>query len=131
MFPPCSFDISSIEGINSFFISILYRDENQINYLNNIIIYLRDNNQEIVNIFQNKNTEEKEENYKLLYNQSINTYIITCIDKTLLYSVSYKNILQCNLIKLNSGNDPIKFVSPILFYYYQILKIIFFIIYMI
>jgi len=103
VFPPCSLDINSLEGINSFFISILYRDENQINYLNNIIIYLGDNNQEIVNIYQSKNTEEKEENYKLLYNQNINTYIIACIDKTLLYTVSYKNILQCNLIKINSG----------------------------
>ena len=44
VFPLYSFDISSIEGINSFFILILYRDENQISYLNNIIIYLGDNN---------------------------------------------------------------------------------------
>ena len=44
VFPQCSIDINSIEGIKSFFISILYRDENQINYLNNIIIYLGDNN---------------------------------------------------------------------------------------
>jgi hypothetical protein len=115
VFPPCSFDISSIEGINSFFISILYRDENQINYLNNIIIYLGDNNQEIINIYQNKNIEEKQENYKLLYNQNINTYIIACIDKTLLYSVSYKNILQCNLLKINSGiNNSIFSTSKML-----------------
>ena len=104
IFPSCSIDINSIEGINSFFISILYRDEKYINFLNNIIIYIGDNNKEVINIYQNKNTEEKEENYKLLYNQNINTNIIAISESTLLYSISYKNILQCNLIKINTDN---------------------------
>ena len=104
IFPSCSIDINSIEGINSFFISILYRDEKYINFLNNIIIYIGDNNKEVIHIYQNKNTEEKEENYKLLYNQNINTNIIAISESTLLYSISYKNILQCNLIKINSDN---------------------------
>ena len=50
-----------------------------------------------------------------MYNQSINTYILACIDKTLLYSVSYKNILQCNLFKINSGiNNTLFSTSKIL-----------------
>ena len=111
VFPSCSFDIHSLEGINTFFISILFRDEKQINILNNIIIYIGDNNEKVINIYQNKNNEEKEENYKLLYNQNITTNILSCNDKTLLYSLSYKNILQCNIITINSDNSSSKILE--------------------
>ena len=101
VFPSCSFDIYSLEGINSFFISLLFRDEKQINILNNIIINIKENKTKFINIYQNKHNEEKEEDYKLLYNQNINTNILACNDNYLLYTLSYKNILQCNLITIN------------------------------
>ena len=101
VFPSCSFDFYSLEGINSFFISILFRNEKQINILNNIIIYIKDNKKKFINIYQSKQNEEKEENYKLLYNQNINTKILACNENNLLYTLSYKNILQCYLIKIN------------------------------
>lgn len=111
IFPSCSFDIHSFEGINSFFISLLFRDENKINILNNIIIYIMDNSKEIINIYQNKMSEEKEEDYKLLYNQHINTNILSCDNKKLLYTLSYKNILQCNLLKINLDDSSTKIVE--------------------
>ena len=105
VFPSCAFDILSFENINSFFISLLYRDENKINILNNIIIYIGEKSKEIIKIYQNKNSEEKEQDLRLLYNQNINTNILACNHKNLLYTISYKNILQCNLIKLNLNNS--------------------------
>lgn len=105
VFPPCSFDIHSLDSINSFYISFLFRDEKQINYLNNIILYICNNEKKMINIYQNKNTEENENNFKLLYNQNINTNILACNDKSLLYTLSYKNILQCNLIVINSDKS--------------------------
>ena len=110
VFPTCSFDIYSLEDINSFFISILFRDEKQINILNNIIIYKGKYSKQFLKIYQNKNTEENEENYKLLYNQNISTNILAANEKTLLYTLSYKNILQCNLIKVN----PVDFSTKII-----------------
>ena len=108
VFPSCSFDIYPLEGIASFFISLLYRDENQINILNNIIIYKGNNSKQIIKIYQNKNTEENEENYKFLYNQNISTNILAANEKALLYSLSYKNILQCYLMKINLDDSSTK-----------------------
>jgi hypothetical protein len=108
VFPSCSFDIYPLEGITSFFISLLYRDENQINILNNIIIYKGNNSKQIIKIYQNKNTEENEENYKFLYNQNISTNILAANEKALLYSLSYKNILQCYLMKINLDDSSTK-----------------------
>ena len=107
VFPSCSFDFQSFESINSFFISLLYRDENNINILNNIIIYVGENSKEIIKIYQNTNSEEKAQDEHLLYNQNINTNILSCDNENLLYTMSYKNILQCNLIKINSSNSSL------------------------
>ena len=108
IFPPLSFDICTIDGINSYFISALFREENQINILTNVIIkFNKDNANQKIKIFQNECKEETEETKKLLYNQNINTKIISCNEDYLLYSLTYKNILQCNIIKSfqNSQNN--------------------------
>ena len=104
IFPYVSFDIYSINGINSYFISLLFREENQINILTNIIIYFnKDNTNQIIKIYQNESKKETEESTKLLYNQDIGTKIISCNEEYLLYSLTYKNILQCNLINLSTN----------------------------
>ena len=103
IFPPLSFDIDSIDGINSFYISLLFREETQINILTNIIIYFnKDNANQKIKIYQNESKEETEESIKLLYNQKINTKIISHNEEYLLYSLSYKNNLHCNLINFSS-----------------------------
>ena len=105
IFPSPSFDICSLDGINSYFISLLFREEKRINVLTNIIIYFnKDSANHKIKIYQNESQEENEENTKLLYNQNINTQIISCNEEYLLYSITYKNILQSNLVKL-SFND--------------------------
>ena len=111
VFPPCSFDIHSLEDINSFFISLFYRDEKQINILNNIIIYKKNKLKGLIKVYQNKNSEEKEEDLKLLYNQNINTNILECDDKNILYILSFKNILQCNLMEINLDNSTSKILE--------------------
>ena len=105
IFPFPSFDICSIDGINSYFLSILFREEEQINTLTNLIVYF---NKDIANhkikIYQYESKEEDEESIKLLYNQDINTKIISCNDDYLLYSISFKNTLQCNLINFSNNS---------------------------
>jgi hypothetical protein len=104
IFPYQSFDICPVNGINSYCISILFREENNINILTNIIIYFNiDNANQKIKIYQNESKDETEETTKLLYNQDIGTQIISCNDEYLLYSLTYKNTLQCNLIKLSSN----------------------------
>ena len=104
IFPYQSFDICPVNGINSYCISLLFREEDSINILTNIIIYFNiDNANQKVKIYQNESKEETEETTKLLYNQDIGTQIISCNDEYLLYSLTYKNTLQCNLIKLSSN----------------------------
>ena len=102
IFPFPSFDIYSIDGINSYFLSILFRDEEKINIVTNILVYF---NKDLANpkikIYQNE-SKEHEDTIKLLYNQDINTKIIACNDDYLLYAISYKNILQSNLINFSN-----------------------------
>ena len=102
IFPFPSFDIYSIDGINSYFLSILFRDEEKINIVTNILVYF---NKDITNpkikIYQNESKED-EDSIKLLYNQDINTKIISCNDDYLLYAISFKNKLQCNLINFSN-----------------------------
>ena len=106
IFPPQSFDICPIDGINSFFISILFREENQIDILTNVIIHFnKDSANSKIKVYQNESKEENKEDTKLLYNQSISTQIIACNDVYLLYSITYKNILQCNLVNFSSNNQ--------------------------
>lgn len=106
IFPSPSFDVCPIDGINSYVISLLFREENQINILTNIIIYFnKDNANQKIKIYQNESKEETEESIKLLYNQNISTQIISCNEEYLLYSITSKNILQCNLIKISSKNQ--------------------------
>ena len=106
IFPPLSFDIDSIDGTNSYYISLLFREETQINILTNVIIYFnKDNANQKIKIYQNESKEETEESIKLLYNQIINTKIISYNEEYLLYSLSYKNNLHCNLIKLSSTSN--------------------------
>ena len=103
IFPSASFDVCPIDGINSYYISLFFREENQINILTNIIIYFnKANANQKINIYQNESKEETEESIKLLYNQNISTQIISCNEEYLFYSITYKNILQCNLIKIAS-----------------------------
>ena len=103
IFPFPSFDICSVDGINSYYLSILFREEEKINTITNIIVYFnKDMMNPKIKIYQNE-TKEDEENIKLLYNQDINTKIISCNDDYLLYAISYKNILQCNLIKFSKN----------------------------
>jgi len=108
VFPSPSFDIYSIDGINSYFISLLFREEKQINTLTNIIIYFNENNKKEINIYQNNSEEE---NPGLLYNQDIITQIISCNENYLLYSISYKNIVQVNLINSSKNLEILKITT--------------------
>ena len=70
IFPYQSFDICPVNGINSYCISILFREENNINILTNIIIYFNiDNANQKIKKYIKMNQKTKQKN-------QLNYYII-------------------------------------------------------
>ena len=111
IFPECSFDIQNTTNINKLFVSILFREEKQLNNLFSIMILIGDNkNDNIIKIYKyedinaniNENTEKE-----LLYS-TINTKIISTYYKTIIFSLSYQNILSCNLLNFNNDTEIIE-----------------------
>ena len=64
----------------------------------------------MVKIFQNTNINvnpNENSNKELLYN-TINTKVIATYNKTIIYSLSYENILSCNLLNFNNDTEIIE-----------------------